>query len=781
MSNRPSSSGERAATIGYSAQYRIAAEIIYSALVEEELEWIALADPDAGRLDDIQVATPGRLDAYQVKWGEQTGTLSFNDLTSGKGDTTLVSSKGLIGQLAGGWQKFKQAHPTRRVAVHLVARDIASINAPIPHADNTISKANLQGFLTDCWADRSWSTQGLGAYPIGWNPALTELKNASGIDQAAFLSFIRDCELEFGYTVQGASSTRDGLRQEKDIETLAAFLFRTVGADKREIRIERDELLSRLGWAERFSPRFIHDFKIDRLYEPISATINDLENALTKHKRGYLALLGTPGSGKSTTLTHTLRYRSGYRVVRYYAYVPDSFVQGRGEAASFLHDMVLALKSRGFHGGKSQAKTPEELLDKFSQQLAELHDSWLSDGVLTLILVDGLDHIEREQKTIRSLLEVLPHPDTLPAGLLFILGSQTLELRGLFPAVKTQLQADPTRVLNMCPLARSQVFDMIDEAELSTPLTTEQKEKSYRLSDGHPLATRYLIRILANASESSAIDAILDNANPYQGHVDQGYEIYWQGIQENTSLRELLALLARIRIPFDPSELVRWVDDATVRNLVREAGFYFHKDTPHRWRFFHNSFRQFILNRTSQNVLNERDEARDRDYHRSLADLASQSPFDNPQSWEILYHLACAEEWESVLTLATQGYFRHQFYALRPLMDIKEDIAFALRAARAKQDGIAIFRYLLVEHELGERQQVLDQMDMPELLLALYGTEAALNYLMDGSNLRVADEVGLEFCLRLVAVGEMKAARLIFEAAEPLDVKLRLNLTRVLH
>ena len=56
------------------AQYSIAAEIIYSALVAEELEWIAIADPDAGRLDDIQVATPGRIDAYQVKWGEQVGT-----------------------------------------------------------------------------------------------------------------------------------------------------------------------------------------------------------------------------------------------------------------------------------------------------------------------------------------------------------------------------------------------------------------------------------------------------------------------------------------------------------------------------------------------------------------------------------------------------------------------------------------------------------------------------------------------------------------------------------
>lgn len=174
--------------------------------------------------------------------------------------------------------------------VHLIARDIASASsrASIPHDVNTVSKANLQGFLTDCWADRSWSIQGLGGCPSGWSPSLIELKDASGLDDVSFTAFVRDCEFEFGYSMPSASSTRDGLRQKEDTALLVAFLVQTVGADKRTIRLERDELLKRLGWAERFSPRFLHEFQIDRLYQPIFATINDLENALVKHKRGYL-------------------------------------------------------------------------------------------------------------------------------------------------------------------------------------------------------------------------------------------------------------------------------------------------------------------------------------------------------------------------------------------------------------------------------------------------------------------------------------------------------------
>jgi hypothetical protein len=56
--------------IGYSAQYEVAAELIYDSLVAGELQWIRVADPSAGRVDDLQLASPRRLDAYQVKWGE---------------------------------------------------------------------------------------------------------------------------------------------------------------------------------------------------------------------------------------------------------------------------------------------------------------------------------------------------------------------------------------------------------------------------------------------------------------------------------------------------------------------------------------------------------------------------------------------------------------------------------------------------------------------------------------------------------------------------------------
>ncbi|MFT6670473.1 MAG: hypothetical protein ACJAVZ_001942, partial [Afipia broomeae] len=45
--------GERRALRNLSAQYQVAAKLIYTSLLDGELEWIRLVDPDAERLDDI--------------------------------------------------------------------------------------------------------------------------------------------------------------------------------------------------------------------------------------------------------------------------------------------------------------------------------------------------------------------------------------------------------------------------------------------------------------------------------------------------------------------------------------------------------------------------------------------------------------------------------------------------------------------------------------------------------------------------------------------------------
>ena len=74
--------GERDAVTGYYPQYRISAARVIRALRDDTLQWIAVADPRAGRVDDFQIGSGQRVDGFQFKWKRYGGAFKFSDLTS---------------------------------------------------------------------------------------------------------------------------------------------------------------------------------------------------------------------------------------------------------------------------------------------------------------------------------------------------------------------------------------------------------------------------------------------------------------------------------------------------------------------------------------------------------------------------------------------------------------------------------------------------------------------------------------------------------------------------
>ena len=113
-----------------------------------------------------------------------------------------------------------------------------------------------------------------------------------------------------------------------------------------------------------------------------------------------------------------------------------------------------------------------------------LSEDYTESGRKTVILIDGLDHIDREQYPSRSLLKDLPDPDQVPDGIYFVLGSQT---DTIFPPRIRSAVGDQTRRIEMQALERQQVFGVIESAGIAMKLTDEQKETVFRLSAGHPL------------------------------------------------------------------------------------------------------------------------------------------------------------------------------------------------------------------------------------------------------------------------------------------------------
>jgi len=741
--------GERAAASGLRNQYGVGASLVIDALREHDLQWIRVADPEAGRVDDFQIATTGRLDAYQSKWEQYPGTLTLNEFTQG-------SSPPLVKQLADGWKQLQETHPNRRVVVHLLTNAYASESTGIlPNTPTSPSPYHFAAFIEQAW--RPARRTGEINYDGDWSAVWSLLLNNSDLVEESFSQFVQDCELNLRTPAPP---------EDKEHRELADLLFKTAAESERTVELERDKLLDRLGWTQRYEYRNVHEFDVPRFYQPIDSTVEDLIDRLEKLPSGYVAVVGSPGSGKSTLLTRTLRSLS-VRLVRYYAYVPDARDPTRGESTSFLHDVTLRLDRAGFGktGSRSEPSNRKELLEKLHTQLQRLGENYEESGEAAVILVDGLDHIPREQHPERSLLKDLPSPDQIPAGVFFVLGSQTTNLESISPEVQRELEDSDRRV----EMDRLSPEDVDNIAKESVPeLDEEERTKLFELSGGHPLALIYLVKPLQLAEDEEARSSILSEAVPYEEDIEDYYWAHWKQVEDDDELVHALGLLSRVRgaIPMDWA--AQWIDRPVASKFKRLFGRYFDVDSANRWSFFHNSFRLFLQDRTAEPILGGSSEEKARSFHAELAELYAGAK--SPWRWEKIYHLHHAGSHETIVEQSTSEWFQEQVQALRPIEAVQADARLAIRSAGMLEDPLALVRLTLVSATLEQQEHILENYEFAERLLDLGNPSKALDFIRDGQALRVSDAYALRLSSRLAEIGMVREGGRIFQLAEPYDL-----------
>ena len=584
---------------------------------------------------------------------------------------------------------------------------------------------------------------------------------------------MRDCAFEFGYQVDQMSPllpTSEKHFARNDIGEIELMLIQSVADPARIIELNREDILQRLNWTGRFTFKNRHSFPVDEnIYQDIEATRKELLSALSSIRGGYIAVLGSPGSGKSTVLTNTLKSIDA-RVISYYAYVPDSHSPTtlRGESVNFLHDVVLQLNSSGFHSELGSTRPDRnQLLARLHHQMDLLSKDWEGSGRKTIVLIDGLDHIDREQHPDRSLLLDLPDPDRVPEGVYFVLGTQTDNI--LPPRIQAVVRK-PGNKIDMRPLERQQVSAIIEATELKNKLTEEQERQVFQLSAGHPLYLVYIINKLTQIDDPAGLDEELKTIAPFESNIEGTYQSYWEQFSDDDELRRLLGLLSRMRGVIDLSWVRTWAATNVVDRLGRQFAHYFRIEDNSRWRFFHNSFRLFLVEKTAEFPPGNSDLSRHRDFHLELAGLFSSQLAGTPLAWEEIYHWASGGQFDKVLEIATQEYFRDQFLALRPIDAINADILVAFRAAAESQDHVAISRLSMIASELSQRDFYLDESDILSILWKLGKHALVLSRLIDGSRLLVSEETGLQVSRLLKLEGYDVDAQRAFELGEPISL-----------
>ena len=410
--------GERRAQRGLVPQYKVAAEKIYALLADGRLHSVGLADPEAGTLDDIQlIRSHGAqlvLDAYQVKWSTPGETFAEGEFSSLLAE--LVSARRAV--IAAAERRAQEGDaPVARVIAHLYTSRVASTSVLRTNVMRG-SGRSLHEFIDGVWkpAQRELVCA-LADVDPAWHAYLEQLAQTCGMSPNELLALAPNLRVETGRELEeDVLDDHEGWRSRDRLEDLTAIRakLQDLVTDRHEtyVWVRADELVAHLGpqWAARWHPRQEHVFPTRSHYEPLARTAARLEAALERYDQGYVVLTGSPGSGKSTLLTNQLR--TDDRVAaRYYAYVPDNDSIMRGEASAFLHDLYLAISGRRGLAFPPRGGTSIDVLrEAFHEELARLGEHARQNGRTEIVLIDGLDHVERDPQPHHSLLRELPGP-----------------------------------------------------------------------------------------------------------------------------------------------------------------------------------------------------------------------------------------------------------------------------------------------------------------------------------------------------------------------------------
>jgi len=736
--------GERRALRGYIGQYERAGAAIYAALERDELLWIGVADRNAGIADDLVLGFDGVVVGHQFKTSKFPGTFTV--------ETLFTGANGLLRPLVHAWQCLRKDNPRSRVEIRLVVNDFPSItdkpgDGTPPHSAAFLEQ--LQQHPNRPLAD--WYTQ-------EWSRLINHLRREAGLDDDDFEFFLHSLRVVCGAAADFIQSHKLNAEQARQASEIASVLPKLVADARDKDRWTRDELLRELGWRDPSKTLLIHRFPVGAYVQRNRDTEAKLLAALHAADQGYVSLIGPPGSGKSTLLQVALATEANIRLVRYLAYVPGAAQGvGRGEADNFLTDVGTQLRNSGLVGLRLRDDSLHERREQFGVLVQQAGERFDRDGIRTIIVVDGLDHVPREERPTNSLLGELPLPAAIPNGVVFILGTQRLDLANLKPAVREQAEKSERQVL-MGPLGREEVARMAEA--LGLPAEIPRLDLS-NLSHGHPLATRYLIHALLHADEAGR-KHLLSGGMPFDGDIETVYTAAWREIASDVDAMDVLGYIARAEAPVDLRLLATMVKESAIERALIVARHLL-RSSSQGWSVFHNSFRLFVIAQPRTRLGSVDAEYSQRVY-RDLAQLAKNAPPESAQYWLELRYRARAGDGADVLALAMPARFRQQLADGRSIAEIHADIRLALLAVRGTHDATAFSRLLLCRDEVGRRETALEYANqLPLAMLAVGDIDAALAFV------QYFPSQGYEIVDALLARGDFERAKELFESLEPLS------------
>jgi len=753
--------GEVSAIIGYNKQYEICAVELYQALLDEQLEKVEFASNKYVKLDDVLLINKDRVIAYQVK---DIGT-NFSYSNFIKSDTISLF-EGCFKD----WKSLKSEYPNKEIMACYVSNQKPSSHDAIKSFSEENSPSFKQ-FKQEFWEKLNSKELDVNSISTGWKSTFNELKKISKSTDEELIDFIQSFTFILEDEYIKVQKTFEGSNHQRisDIDKISKQIFSIIGRRGR-VTLDRFQVLKEFDLLSRYETHFKHSFFVDEAhYQPIDETISEIDKLISNVSSGYIALIGNAGSGKSTLLTKWIKDRKE-NVLRYYAYVNKEINNEygyRGEAEIFLKDLLIQVRENQL---SQQENLPSNNIQELQKHLFSELKKLEYKEEKTFIIVDGLDHIEREQNVNRSLIDILPNPNQIPNNIYFILGTRTTEnLEGLPDRIKINIQ-DENRIISIHPFSFTQTKSLIESHSIK--LDNEQVQNLHKNTLGHPLFLRYTIEELKSADKSKYNYII--SQKDFKGDIYDEYRIFWNKNKNAENFIDILGIISRFRYSYiDLYLLENFITNRSDWDKVQKVSEHYFFKKKNVWQYFHNSFKEFLKEETARNfITNEYDKKRNINYHRTIYE--SIKDISNEYKFNTLYHLFEAEDYQNIIETASQTYFREQWYSFRNYRYIFEDIKLSAKASYLAKNPICLFKCFLANIEINQRINIFTPNSYTETFFRLNKIDIANSFIFNATEVFVSKGEVLSYALDLYKSGHIDLALELLKKGEP-DFQLNIS------
>ena len=217
-------------------------------------------------------------------------------------------------------------------------------------------------------------------------------------------------------------------------------------------------------------------------------------------------------------------------------------------------------------------------------------------------------------------------------------------------------------------------------------MNDNQRFTIFTKCENHPLALKLIMKKISNSNNQSELDSALNNIDKFDQSIDKTYYSHWKKIRNDSGLVRLLGLVSRMTGGIDWDWISEWEDQNVIYDFQNKLYFYFDvKDE--KWYFFHNSFRVFIEHKSIETPYGSLDKNEDKKLHKFLAEKIQISS----DKFGEIFHLHKAEEYQKIIDISTQSYFKNQIDRFIHPFIVLNDIKFAILACKKKNNFKKIF------------------------------------------------------------------------------------------